>query len=133
MINAIIFDFFGVLEQGEQPNEALLEYIRDKLKPKYKIGIISNSSGHWRGRLLSDQQMALFDFIGLSGELNIAKPDREIFELAAKNLKAQPHECVFIDDSEDHCRGARTAGMQAIYYENFDQLKQALEKLLPSK
>ena len=130
MIKAVLFDFFGVLEQAGQPNKVLFAYIQTKLKSKYKIGVISNSSGGWRDSLLSPEQLDLFDDIVLSGEQNIAKPHPDIYQLAAQNLKVQPSECIFIDDSEIHCEGARTAGLQAIHYENFEQFENDLESVL---
>jgi FMN phosphatase YigB (HAD superfamily) len=39
-------------------------------------------------------------------------------------------ECVFTDDREDYCEGARAVGMQAILYKNFTQFRADLEKLL---
>ena len=43
MIKAIIFDFYGVIDLGGLPNKPLLEIIKHDLKPRYKIGILSNA------------------------------------------------------------------------------------------
>lgn len=132
MIKAIIFDFFGVLEKEGGPNEELLTYMRSKLKPKYKIGIISNAAADWVNEILSKEDVELFDDIVLSHRVGFAKPEPAIYEIALKNLSARAEEAVFIDDTEAFCEAARSLGMKAINYQNFGQMKQTLEKITPA-
>lgn len=127
MIKAIIFDFYGVVGEGGEPNKSLLDIIQNSLKPKYKIGMISNSSGEGTREL---EELKGFDALIFSGEVGISKPHPSIFELAAQRLKLTPQECVFIDDGPEHCEGAQTAGMKSIIYKDFEQMKEELEKLL---
>lgn len=129
MIKAIIFDFFNVLEHKGQSNEQLLAYIKAKLKPKYKIGIISNSSGNAIRQILAGQ-LQLFDDLIVSAEVGLFKPQSEIYGLAAKRLKLQPRECVYIDDDDYRVSGALKAGMKGIIYQNFAQMQKELEQLL---
>ena len=112
-----------------KPNEPLFAYI-DKLKPKYKIAMLSNAATNWLTELFSEKQIAKFDVISLSYELGVAKPDNEAYEQVAAKLELDPFDCVFIDDQERHCTGAKEAGMQAILYEDFEQMKTELEKTL---
>lgn len=113
-----------------QPNRPLLDYIRRGLKSKYKIGVLSNSGDDYINQMLSSEDVELFDDIILSYRLGIIKPDRKIFEVAAENLGVLTGESVFIDDSPSHCEGARRAGMQAILYGDFEQMKAELEQIL---
>lgn len=130
MIKAIIFDFFGVLEDGGKLNIELLSFIKRTLEPGYKLGIISNSSGGWLGNILPNENAELFDQIVLSGKIGLAKPQTEIFTHATGALGVKPSECLFVDDSLMHCEGARAAGMQSILYQDFDQFKKDLGQLL---
>lgn len=130
MIKAVIFDFFGVLEQAGSPNEPLLTYVRTSLKPKYKIGIISNAAADWVSEILSKEDIKLFDDIVLSHKVGFAKPEAAIYEIALKNLDVRADESVFIDDIEPFCVAARSLGMKAIWYWDFEQMKKELEKLL---
>lgn len=130
MIKAIIFDFFGVLEEGGRANKDLLKYIKPSLKSKYKLAILSNSSGGWMNDMLASEEIALFDAVVLSAEEGIAKPDPEIYLLTAKKLGCKPAECVYIDDYDFRVEGATKAGMYGIIYVNFEQMKNELEKLL---
>lgn len=115
---------------GNQPNTLLIKYIRNELKPKYKIGVLSNSGDDYIGQMLDPEDLKIFDDIVLSYQHNIVKPQAEIFELAAKRLGVLLAECTFVDDSQSHCEGARRAGMQAIVYKDFPMMKSELEKLL---
>lgn len=133
MIRAIIFDFFGVIEQQGQPDKQLLDYIRLKLKPGHKIGIISNSSGSSVGEFLSDEQKKIFDAMVFSAEVGVAKPHPEIYEIAARKLGVSEAECVYIDDDDYRVTGAKNTGMHGIIYENFNQMKAELEILLGQK
>lgn len=70
----------------ELPNAQLFHYIEDMLKPRYKIGMISNASVGSVERKLSASQLELFDVKVVSAEVGLLKPDCEIYELAAKKL-----------------------------------------------
>jgi putative hydrolase of the HAD superfamily len=113
-----------------EKNTALLDYIT-QLRPKYRIGMLSNIASDWvRQEFLSAEEQKLFDAMIFSHDVGMAKPDREIFELAAERLGVTPGECVLIDDSPRHVTGAQAAGMQGIIYENLEQMKSELEGLL---
>lgn len=118
------------MEKEGEPNEALLTYIRTKLKPKYKIGIISNAAADWIGEILTKEDVALFDDIVLSHKAGFAKPEPAIYEISLKNLGVRANEAIFIDDIEDYCGAAMSLGMQAINYRSFEQMDQELDSLL---
>lgn len=115
-----------------QPNQELLDYIRAELKPAYKLGIISNAGADWVLRILGRSNTKLFNDIILSYQVEVIKPEAEIYRMSARNLGVQASECVFVDDITTYCDGARTVGMKAIWYKDFEQMKSELEKLLRS-
>lgn len=133
MIKAIIFDFYGVVEQQGQPNKQLLDFIQQKLKPSHKIGLLSNSSGQGMQEFFSDKDKLLFDDMVFSGQVGVAKPNPEIYKIAAKRLGVEPEECIYIDDDDYRVEGAKAAGMQTILYKDFYQTKTDLEALLSQK
>lgn len=132
MIKAVIFDFYGVVERQGRPNEQLLDFTRQKLKPNYKIGLLSNSSGQGIQKFFSDDDKKLFDDMVFSGEVGIAKPHPEIYRLAAKRLGVKPEECIYIDDDDYRVEGAKMAGMQGMVYEDFEQMRTDLAALITS-
>ena len=113
-------------------NEPLLTFIRNKLRPKYKLGFLSNASDDWLSELFLPEQVAMFDSVVLSYKTGYAKPDHEIFELICKQLGVQPSEAIMVDDIESYCDAAKEFGMQTIQYQSFDQFKQELERILNS-
>lgn len=105
-----------------RPNSEVFELIR-QLKSRYRLAILSNISSHERLReVLTDEQIALFDALVLSGEVGMVKPDEQIYRLAADLLGCMPDECVFVDDIERFCDVARQTGMKVICYQNNRQL-----------
>lgn len=111
-------------------NEPLLTYIKTDLKPKYRIGMLSNAADDWLDTMLSPEQRALFDEVVLSYQIRATKPERQAYEAAAKKLGVLPEECVFIDDTERFCTAARECGMQAIWFQETEQCISDLEAIL---
>jgi HAD superfamily hydrolase (TIGR01549 family) len=111
-------------------NLELFAYVQNDLKPHYKIGLLSNVASDLMDELFTKEQKEVFDDVVLSYAVNLAKPDVEIFELAAERLGIPTDECVFIDDVQIYLDGADIAGMQTILYEDFDSFKKELEKII---
>lgn len=116
--------------RDNQPNDLLIDYIRNSLKSKFKLGVLSNSGDDYLSKILKPEDVELFDDIVLSYRYGMVKPQTEIFDFAAKRLNVQPQECLFIDDSKSHCDGAERTGMKAIFYKDFLSFKKQIEKLL---
>ncbi|MBP9667597.1 HAD-IA family hydrolase [Candidatus Saccharibacteria bacterium] len=111
-------------------NTELLDYIAAHLKPRYKIGFLSNVASDLMDTLFTVDQQAIFDDVLLSYQVGMAKPAAEIFQLSAARLKVQPEECIFVDDIQQYCDAARAQGMRAITYNDFQDFKAELEALL---
>lgn len=112
------------------PNEPLFVYIKQELKPRFRLGMLSNAAADWLSMLFNPEQLKLFDQAVLSYQIGHAKPEPEAFETICQRLGAKPEECIFVDDAEHFCAAARTLGMQAIWYQDFAQTKTEIEKIL---
>lgn len=111
-------------------NVQLFDYIRN-LKPKYKIGMLSNVGTNWiREYFLDQEEQSLFDTMLFSYEVGLTKPDQKIYEMAAERLAVKPSECVFVDDQPRYCEAAEKTGMKSIAYENLRQMKAEMDNLL---
>jgi len=119
----------AAIQDGEIKDRALLEYIV-QLKAQYKTAMLSNIGLGGITRRFTSEELACFDAVVASGEIGYAKPEPEAYEITASRLGVRLDECVFTDDHEEYCEGARGVGMQAILYTNFTQFKADLEKLL---
>lgn len=97
--------------------------VLQQLKKKYTLGLISNfdHAPHVH-KLLSDHNLTpLFDTIVVSGDIEINKPDPEIFHRALKEVNLQPEQVAYIGDSEtDDIQGALNTGLHPIWINRTD-------------
>jgi FMN phosphatase YigB (HAD superfamily) len=101
---------------SQRPIGANLELV-ERLRPPYKVSVLSNADCALRGRLEHEMRIHhLFDDIVCSAEVGMAKPQAEIFELAAARLAVTPAECVFVDDWDQNVDAARAVGMTGVCY-----------------
>lgn len=119
-----------LLSSGYSVNQKLVDYITQLKKGGYKIGLISNLGAGWFDTYVPEEAKLLFDDRVVSGEVGMVKPYPEIFELACVRLNVQAEDSIFIDDLVSNCDGARSAGMQSVQYENFNELKNDMSELL---
>lgn len=56
----------------------------------------------------------LFDAIVDGNDVNLAKPDPEVFLIAAKKLGKEPQECIVIEDAVAGIKGAKNANMISV-------------------
>jgi 2-haloacid dehalogenase len=71
--------------------------------------------------------VTLFDDIVVSGEVGVAKPDPEIFEVLAARVGHPLDGVFFVDDSERNVAAARRAGMDAVHFTGAAALRHQLE------
>lgn len=108
--------------QSKGRDERLVTLVR-QLRQHYKVGLLSNIGTDMMDGFFSPAERdELFDIAILSGEVKMAKPDKEIFELACRRLGVELSEAVMIDDQQSTCDMVKTYGMQSICYKDFDRL-----------
>jgi len=118
------------IAEGEAKDAALLEYVA-ALRKTHKTAMLSNiGSGSLARRFAEGELENYFDVVVSSGDIGFAKPEAEAYEITAERLGVRLDECVFTDDRELYCEGARAVGMQAIHYKGFAQFRGELEPLL---
>lgn len=120
------------VRRSEQPNQPLLEYI-SQLSPTYKTAILSNANVGTMQRVLSAEQLALFDAVVVSAEVGMVKPQAEIYRYAADALGVSTAECVFTDDISSYIDGAEAVGMKGLLYKDFKQFIPQISAILSQK
>jgi 2-haloacid dehalogenase len=68
-----------------------------------------------------------FEDIVVSGEVKLAKPDPQIFELAIRRCRLVPGKTAFIDDLPHNVEAGRKAGLHAIHFRDPQQLRADLK------
>lgn len=110
---------------GDRFDQTLLDYLRS-LRPERKVCLISNAWSGLRAFITRNKINDIFDFMVISAEVGMMKPDPRIYQLALEEMGTQPGESVFIDDVLANVDAARSVGMAGIH---FTQPQQALEDL----
>ncbi len=91
------------------------------LKPRFRIGVVSNFYGNL-DRVLSEAGLSeLVDTIADSSRLGIFKPDPGIYRAALAGLGAQPGEAAMVGDSLDKdCAPAKRLGLTTAWLRHAD-------------
>lgn len=109
-------DFIRIYTDIFTPIQASFDLIR-KLKPAYRIGLISNTSPwHFEHAIRTTEIFPLLDAVTLSFEVGACKPDSRLFEDALQKLGLLAEECVFIDDQAAFAQAATDHLLHGITY-----------------
>ena len=107
------------------------DWLEDLKKRGYRIYILSNySQDHFQYISKHFSVFGLEDGQMVSFKVKLLKPDHRRYEALFEKYGLKPEECVFIDDSPKNIVGAVNAGMNGIVFENYEQGRAELEKIL---
>ncbi len=92
------------------------------LKKEYRLFLLSNTNDmHWQ-KCVKDffpyHNLGVNDYfedIYLSYELQLTKPDRQIFEAVLRHSQLQAAETLFIDDVKENCESAAQLDIQVMH------------------
>lgn len=102
------------------------------LNASFKLGMLTNNGPLMRAcfNQLAPETAQLFgDRAFFSCDFKTKKPNPRLYKDVATKLEVEPAECLFIDDKQRHCDGARKAGMRAVLFTDIATLKQDLAKM----
>jgi epoxide hydrolase-like predicted phosphatase len=118
-------EFFG----GDILDRTLIQFIRS-LRPKYKTGLISNAWSGLRSYVVREKFDDAFDYLIISSEVGVAKPEAEIFQIALKQLGVRPSEAIFVDDVLENVEACRKIGMYGIQFKDSQKVIKQIQALL---
>jgi len=126
-INAY-FDRWDEMIPGSFPETVkILKEIKDA---GYPLVGLSNWSGETLPRVAHQFEfLNWFDPLVLSGEVEMVKPDPDIYLYLLKEINREPGECIFIDDSEVNIQTAEKLGFEGIHFSSPQQLRDRLNQL----
>ncbi|MFZ5364975.1 MAG: HAD family hydrolase [Patescibacteria group bacterium] len=120
--------FRRLYRKSIEPIAGMKELV-ESLRQNFRLATWINEGAEWAEHK--------FDALGyrhffeaniISGDLGVAKPNEEFYVKALQIVGADPKECLFIDDLEKNCQGARALGIDSIQFFTPDRLKQELKK-----
>jgi glucose-1-phosphatase len=124
-VESLRSEFFG----GDTVDLGLVEFIRG-LRLRFRTGLISNAWDGLRPYILGQKFDDAFDFMLISAEVGVMKPETRIFQLALEHAGVSANEAVFVDDMPENVESARTLGMSAILFRDRDTTITQLNNLI---
>jgi putative hydrolase of the HAD superfamily len=110
--------FIGALH----PNEEMIELMRELRQSGLRMAMLTNNVREWeplwRPKLPVDE---IFETVVDSAFVGCRKPEPRIYELTLERLDLPAEQCLFIDDLEVNCEGARAAGLNAVHFRDNEQ------------
>ena len=97
-----------------KPFDGVLETLQDLKKDGYRLALISNKYDGATKDLAKKFFGDLFDGVYGSRDDIPAKPNRDLFELACKELGVSQDGVIYVGDSEVDCEFAKNCGMTLI-------------------
>ena len=90
--------------------------VLQRLQCNRRLAVVSNFDHPPHIHALLDQLdlRRFFETVIISGEAGVAKPDPGIFRIALGNTELEPGEVVYVGDTDDDVKGARSAGIRPI-------------------
>ena len=128
-----IFSYFErAYEKQRQSNAAFLTFLIEVRAFGIKTAILSNTIAIYTPvqEKAGISKVGGFDPIIYSWDVQMKKPNKEIFELALTKLHAHPEEVLFIDDKIGHLEGARQVGMRTLLFEDTEVAIKKIRQLI---
>jgi len=122
-------EMFRWLIQGrfDRPFDDTVPTLEALRKLGMPLAVISNFGTHLRGLLNKVDLLRYFEFVVVSAEVRLAKPDRRIFDLAVEQAGVPRHRLLYVGDHVgDDIEGAHGAGLDAVLIDRRDRHPEAL-------
>nr|XP_024370990.1 flavin mononucleotide hydrolase 1, chloroplatic-like [Physcomitrium patens]PNR57210.1 hypothetical protein PHYPA_004203 [Physcomitrium patens] len=123
------FDIQGLKEcmtKGYTYLEGVEELLQRLLSAGYTMHAFSNYPC-WYSMIENTLQLSQYmPWTFVSCHMGLRKPDLEIYLEAARRLKLDPSDCVFVDDRAKNVEAAMAVGMKGIVFRNAKQLEEEL-------
>lgn len=121
-VNGLLTRMFA----GFGPQPSMIEAVRRAKSAGLSTALLSNS---WGNEYPREGWPELFDAVVISGEVQMRKPEPEIYQLTAARLELAGQQCVFVDDLMPNVRAAAEVGMVAVHHVTPQQTLDELEAL----
>lgn len=122
-------DFFAAYCDVFAVNPLTLEILK-KLKPKYKLILLSNTDivrfSYIKRKF---PELLIFDGYVLSFDYGLMKPDPRVYTAALELAGSNPERAVFIDDIQENIDGAERVGIKGLLFTPEIDLEKALRDL----
>jgi putative hydrolase of the HAD superfamily len=123
--------FREIYFEALEPNGPMIELMRELKESGYRMAMLTNNVREWeplwRSMLPVDE---IFEAVVDSGFVGVRKPEGRIYEITLERISLPAEACLFVDDVEVNCSGARRAGMSAVHFRDNEQAIAEIRALL---
>ena len=106
-------------------SKSLLEQVKTILP----IACLSNTNElHWPNQKDAEYLNNIFDQMFLSYQMEMVKPDQEIFDCMIDLIGLPPQHILFLDDNQINVDAGNRAGLTSHLSRGYDEVRHALEK-----
>jgi putative hydrolase of the HAD superfamily len=127
----------GLYFERIEPNPPMVRYLAELRGRGLRTALLTNNVREWEPlwRAKLPELDEIFEVVVDSAFVGMRKPEPRIYELTLERLGdgLRADECIFLDDLEVNCDGARAVGMTAVRFHDADQAIADLESALKSK
>jgi len=120
-----------------EPNPPMIRYVRELRGRGLRTALLTNNVREWEPlwRAKLPELDEIFELVVDSAFVGMRKPERRIYELTLERLGGgiRAEECLFVDDLEVNCEGARALGMTAVRFDDAEQAIAELESALSAE
>jgi putative hydrolase of the HAD superfamily len=114
--------FREVYFEALHPHTEMIELMRELKAGGRRMAMLTNNVREWepvwRSMLPVDE---IFETVVDSAFVGCRKPEARIYEITLERLGLPAEACLFVDDIEVNCEGARAAGMSAVHFRDNEQ------------
>ncbi|MBV1914402.1 MAG: HAD-IA family hydrolase [Pseudomonadales bacterium] len=111
-------------------NAGVFELLAFARASKIPVWCLSNDVGRWSSKLRNN--LGIEGYLAgsvISGDVDVRKPDRKIYELFIERSGYEARDLLFLDDREKNVIAAREIGIESILFEPEKGFKQAIDWL----
>ena len=113
--------------QELQPIAETVQWLRELREAGRRLFFLSNMPEPYAAHLERENEfVGWFEQGVFSARVRFNKPEREIFDLAARRFEAEPADLVFMDDHEPNVEMARSLGWNAFVFRDAAQARAEL-------
>lgn len=110
------------------------DWIQDLKNRGYRLYILSNySENMFRQTEHKLKFLPLMDGAVFSYTIRLIKPDIRIYQYLCETYDLKPGESIFVDDRPENIEGALKAGIRGICFQDYEQARRELDRLLENK
>ncbi len=127
----LVKDFFSTWYLHKTARLDMLEYVIEIKNKGYKLYLLSNVAPLFHTYKDNYEVLNYFDGFILSGDINMSKPNADIYLHLLDKYKLIANECLFIDDSFENVKTAENLGFYTYHFNgNIERFKDFLNNTI---